>query len=120
VLSHPDRRAGGRTRFHDPEIWRRLEQVRRRLCPHDVRQPVRRLPEPGIRLAAQHKNLELRRKPTLGYDVERKVVANLAGWNRDRRARTFCLDTFDDLFAKVFDRRRIRVDEVTPSEDAGA
>jgi len=77
-------------------------------------------PEPGIRLAAQHKNLELRRKPTLGYDVERKVVANLAGWNRDRRARTFCLDTFDDLFAKVFDRRRIRVDEVTPSEDAGA
>src|SRR5215475_15094066 len=70
------------------EIGRDCEKRRIRLGPNDVRQPEHLLSHARVASLAIDNRLEFRRGPNLGYDVERLLIADLAGRNGARGAHT--------------------------------
>src|SRR5215204_20439 len=87
--------AAGAAGLLDGVVRGHLEERGRRLRARDVSQAVSRLAGARVAVARHDGDLELGRVPVLVHDLDRRLVADLAGGDRDRRARALGRDAVE-------------------------
>lgn len=99
--STTDARAGSctdthrRAVFFEGVVGRDFKERARRFAPVDASEAVARLAEARVGVLAHHNELEFRRVPAFGDDVERAFVADGPGGDDESRARAFGFDALD-------------------------